>query len=151
MCALRAKTYVPKVGEIDQKWHLVDASDQVLGRMASRVAMVLRGKHRPDFAPRLGLGDHVVVVNAEKVLLTGGKLAGKTYYYHSGYPGGIHAVRYDRMMAQSPEKAIYLAVRRMLPRNRLGRKLLKKLRVYRGSEHPHEAQGPKPLDLETIR
>ena len=151
MCALRAKTYIPKVAEADKKWHLVDASDQVLGRMASRVAAVLRGKHRPEFTPHLDLGDHIVIVNAEKIHLTGGKLLAKNYYRHSGYPGGMRAIRYDRMMSETPEKAVYLAVRRMLPRNRLGRKLIKKLRVYRGSEHPHEAQNPVPLDLDTIR
>lgn len=151
MCALRARTYIPKVREIDQTWHLVDATDQVLGRMASRVAAVLRGKHRPEFTPHMDLGDHVVIINVEKVRLTGGKLTGKVHYHHSRYPGGIHAVRYDRMMAEAPERAVYLAVRRMLPKNKLGRKLLRKLRVYRGSQHPHEAQRPKALDLNTIR
>jgi len=151
MCALRAKTYVPKVSEGEMKWHLVDADGQVLGRMASRVAAVLRGKHRPDFTPHMDLGDHVVIINADKVRLTGGKLTGKVHYRHTGYPGGIRETRYDRMMSETPEKAVTLAVRRMLPRNRLGRKLLKKLRVYSGGEHPHEAQTPVPLDLETIR
>jgi len=151
MCALRARTYVPKVAEIQEQWHLVDATDQVLGRMASRVAAVLRGKHRPEFTPHMDLGDHVVIINAEKVRLTGSKLTGKVYYHHSQYPGGLRAVRYDRMMAEKPDRAVYLAIRRMLPRTSLGRKQLRKLRVYTGSEHPHEAQKPVPLDLDTIR
>jgi len=151
MCALGPKTYVPKVEETEGKWYLVDATDQVLGRMASRVAIILRGKHRPDFTPHMDLGDHVVVINAEKVRLTGGKLTGKVHYRHSLYPGGLRSVRYDRMMAEMPERVVHLAVRRMLPRNTLGRKLARKLRVYRGGEHPHEAQKPTRLDLDTIR
>jgi len=151
MSVFRPRTYVPKVSEIKEKWYLVDAKGEVLGRLASRVAMILRGKHRPDFTPHMDLGDHVLVINAGEMVLKGRKLEQKKYYRHSGYPGGIRVIDYDRMMSETPDRALTLAVRRMLPRNKLGRKLLTKLRVYAGSEHPHAAQRPEPIELSRIR
>jgi large subunit ribosomal protein L13 len=151
MSVFRTRTYLPKVSEIKEKWHLVDAKGEVLGRLASRVAMILRGKHRPDFTPHMDLGDHVVVINAGEMVLKGRKLAQKKYYRHSGYPGGIRELGYDRMMSETPDRVLMLAVRRMLPRNTLGRKLLTKLRVYAGSEHHQAAQRPEPIDLCKIR
>jgi large subunit ribosomal protein L13 len=151
MSVFRTRTYLPKVSEIKEKWHLVDAKGEVLGRLASRVAMILRGKHRPDFTPHMDLGDHVVVINAGEMVLKGRKLAQKKYYRHSGYPGGIRELDYDRMMSETPDRVLLLAVRRMLPRNTLGRKLLTKLRVYAGSEHLQAAQRPEPIDLSKIR
>ncbi|HHY46324.1 MAG TPA: 50S ribosomal protein L13 [Firmicutes bacterium] len=141
-------TYMARPEDVDNaKWFVVDAQGKALGRIASRVAAILRGKHRPEYTPHMDLGDHVIVVNAEKVVLTGKKRAQKIYYRHSGYPGGLKAVGYDELLRTKPEKAIWLAVWGMLPHNRLGRKLIKKLRVYRGSEHPHTAQKPERLDV----
>lgn len=151
MSVFRTRSYLPKISEIKQKWHLVDANGEVLGRLASRVAMILRGKHRPDFTPHMDLGDHVVVINAEKLVLKGRKLAQKKYIRHSGYPGGLRTIGYERMMAETPERAFMLAVRLMLPKNSLGRKLLTKLRVYAGSEHEQGAQNPQPIDISKIR
>ncbi len=145
------KTYYPRGGSGAGKWYVIDAADVPLGRLATRVAMVLRGKHRPDFTPHLDLGDHVVVINAGKVVLTGKKREDKVHYYHTGYPGGIRAVGYGRMLAEKPGRAVELAVRRMLPKNRLGRSLLRKLRVYREGDHPHAAQMPEALALDTKR
>jgi large subunit ribosomal protein L13 len=141
------KTYSPKAKEITRAWYLVDAEGQVLGRLASEVAKVLRGKHKPTFAPHLDLGDHVVVINAEKVRLSGEKAGKKLYYRHSGYPGGLQEVPFERMLSRHPERVIEQAVRGMLPKNRLGRKMAKKLMVYRGTAHPHQAQRPTPLRL----
>lgn len=141
------RTYVPSPSEIDRQWWLVDAEGLSLGRLASEVASRLRGKHKPSFTPFLDTGDHVIVVNAEKAVLTGRKLDAKVYYRHSGYPGGIHATTARRMMDAKPERAIELAVKRMLPKNKLGRKMFSKLRVYRGPEHKHQAQQPQPLEL----
>ena len=141
------KTFVPKPGEVESCWYVVDAAGQPLGRLASRVAAVLRGKHRPDFSPHLDLGDHVVVVNAARVVLTGGKLDTKIYYRHTLHPGGLRAVPARIMLAKRPETVVERAVRGMLPHNRLGRAMAKKLKVYVGPAHPHEAQQPVKLEL----
>ncbi|MGH2787396.1 MAG: 50S ribosomal protein L13 [Actinomycetota bacterium] len=144
------KTHSTKPSEVQREWWLVDADGVVLGRLASEVAKRLRGKHKPYFAPHLDTGDHVVVINAAKVVMTGGKLLQKQYYRHSGYPGGLRARPYSKFMVERPERAIEKAVRGMLPRNRLGRAMLKKLKVYAGPDHPHTAQSPKSLDLKKV-
>jgi len=141
------KTYTPKKGEIESKWYVVDAEGQVLGRLASRIATILRGKHKPQYTPFLDVGDHVIVINAAKVVLTGNKLDGKVYYRHSGYPGGLKETSCRRLMETHPERVIMTAVKGMLPHNALGRALLKKLRVYAGADHPHDAQNPEPLPM----
>ena len=141
------KTYSPKPEHIVRHWYVVDASGQVLGRLASEVAGLLRGKHKPIFAPHMDTGDHVVVVNAEKIELTGGKESKKMAYRHSGYPGGITATRYDRLMLEKPAFVIEKAVRGMLPKNRLGRAMVKKLHVVAGPEHRHQAQQPTAYTL----
>ncbi len=143
-------TYSPKPGEIERQWHVIDASDIVLGRLATHAATLLRGKHKPTFAPHVDTGDFVIVVNAGKVALTGNKRQTKTAYRHSGFPGGLKAVSYDELLDKRPEKAIELAVKGMLPHNRLGRQLIKKLKVYPGAEHPHAAQQPKPFEIKQI-
>lgn len=144
------KTYTPKESDIERRWWLVDAEGETLGRMASRVAAVLRGKHRADFSPHLDLGDFIVVVNADKVAVTGNRLEQKMYHRHSGYPGGLRSETMEELMARRPERVIRLAVKGMLPRNRLGRRMLGKLKVYQGSEHPHAAQAPERLDLSAV-
>ncbi len=136
------KTYSPKPEHIERRWYVVDASGRVLGRVASEVAALLRGKHKPIFAPHMDTGDHVIVINADKVELTGGKELKKVAYRHSGYPGGITGVRYDELLATRPVFAVEKAVRGMLPKNRLGRAMIRKLHVVAGSEHPHGAQRP---------
>jgi large subunit ribosomal protein L13 len=141
------KTYSPKPSEISRAWYVVDGDGVVLGRLASEVAKILRGKHKPTFAPHLDTGDHVVVVNASKVRLTGAKLEHKVYYRHSGYPGGLREINYERLMATRPQLAVEKAVRGMLPHNRLGRQMVKKLKVYAGPDHPHAAQDPVRLEL----
>ncbi len=138
-------TLMPMESEIQRKWYVVDAQGQVLGRLASRVASILRGKHKPTFAPHLDVGDHVVVVNAEKVHLTGRKLSLKLYRWHTGYIGGLRSVSAETMLRTHPERVVEWAVQGMLPKNRLGRAMAKKLKVYRGAEHPHQAQRPEPL------
>jgi large subunit ribosomal protein L13 len=138
-------TPIPTESEIDRKWFVVDADGQVLGRLATRVATILRGKHKSTFTPHLDVGDHVVVVNAEKIHVTGRKRTDKTYRWHSGYIGGLREVPFDKMIRSHPERVIEWAVQGMLPKNRLGRAMAKKLKVYRGSEHPHEAQQPQAL------
>jgi large subunit ribosomal protein L13 len=138
-------TVMPKEGAIDRKWFLVDAEGKVLGRLATRVAHVLRGKHKPTFAPHLDVGDHVVVINAEKVHLTGRKLTDKMYRWHSGYIGGLREVTAERMLKSHPERVVEWAVQGMLPKGRLGRAMARKLKVYKGAEHPHAAQKPEPL------
>ncbi|MCR4403437.1 MAG: 50S ribosomal protein L13 [Firmicutes bacterium] len=130
------------------EWYVVDAEGKTLGRLASQVAEILRGKHKPTYTPSLDTGDHVIVINAEKVKVTGSKAQDKIYYTHSGYPGGLRAVPYEVMISKKPEVVIEHAVMGMLPHNRLGRSLRRKLKVYRGAEHPHAAQKPKPLDIE---
>ena len=142
------RTKTPRADEIEQKWLVADASGQVLGRLASRIAHVLRGKHKPNYVPHLDVGDFVVVVNAEKIRVTGKKADQKTYYRHTGYPGGLKARTYRELLRTRPERIIESAVRGMLPKTRLGRKMLKKLNVYAGPEHPHAAQQPSPLEFE---
>ncbi len=141
------RTYAPKPRDIERRWYVIDADGQVLGRLASEVAKLLRGKHKPIFAPHADTGDHVVVVNARGVRLTGGKEERKVYYRHSGYPGGLRATTYARLLRERPALAVEKAVRGMLPKNRLGRAMFKKLKVYEGPEHPHAAQRPIPLAL----
>jgi large subunit ribosomal protein L13 len=145
------RTYTPKASEIQRAWYVVDAEDLVLGRMATEVARVLRGKHKPVFAPHLDTGDHVIVVNASKVVLTSGKADSKLVHHHTGYPGGLKTQTYADLLARKPEDAIRRTVRGMLPKNRLGRAMLKKLKVYAGPTHPHTAQQPKPLELAHAR
>ena len=140
-------TYSAKPQDIDREWFVVDATDQILGRLASEVARRLRGKHKPIFTPHMDTGDFIVVVNAEKVKLTGRKWEQKTYYHHSGYPGGIKSVVAKRLIETKPEEMVKKAVWGMLPKNRLGRKLIKKLKVYAGPEHPHAAQQPQELTI----
>ncbi|HEX2049077.1 MAG TPA: 50S ribosomal protein L13 [Actinomycetota bacterium] len=144
------KTHSTKPSEITREWWLVDADGVVLGRLASEVAKRLRGKHKANFAPHLDTGDHVVVVNASKVVLTGNKLTQKNYYRHSGYPGGLKHVPASKAMTQKPEAVVEKAVKGMLPGNRLGRAMLKKLKVYAGPDHPHHAQDPKTLDIKQV-
>lgn len=140
-------TPFPSEKTIERAWHVVDAEDQVLGRLATRVAMLLMGKHKPGYTPFLDVGDHVVVINADKVVLTGNKMDAKVYYRHTGYPGGIKEARARRVMRENPERIFEAAVRGMLPKTTLGRKMFGKLRVYAGAEHPHEAQQPQPYSL----
>ena len=141
------KTYVPKLAEIERDWWLVDASGIVLGRLATQVATRLRGKHKPSFTPFLDTGDHVVVVNAEKIRLTGNKMTTKLYRRYSGYPGGLKEVNAETMMRKHPGRLIELAVKGMLPKGPLGRQMARKLKVYAGPQHPHEAQRPRPLTV----
>ena len=141
------RTYVPKADDVRRDWYVVDATGQTLGRLATRIATVLRGKHKPVFTPSTDIGDFVIVVNADKIELTGRKRQQKIYYHHSGYMGGLRAVPFERMLATHPERIIRFAVEGMLPHNRMGRAMLRKLKVYAGPEHPHQAQNPKPLDL----
>lgn len=141
------RTYVPKQGEIARDWWLVDAEGKTLGRLATEIATRLRGKHKPSFTPFLDTGDHVIVVNAEKLVLTGNKLADKYYRRHSGYPGGLTEVSAGTMLDKHPERLIERAVKGMLPKGPLGRKMYGKLKVYAGPTHPHEAQRPRPLEL----
>jgi large subunit ribosomal protein L13 len=144
------RTYTPKSGEIQRVWHVIDATDVVLGRLASQTAQLLRGKHKPVFAPHTDTGDFVIIINAAKVSLSGNKLADKRAYRHSGYPGGIRSVTYAELMATSPRKAVEKAVKGMLPHNTLGRAQLGKLKVYAGPEHPHQAQQPAPYTISQV-
>ena len=144
------RTYTPKQGEITRAWHIIDATDVVLGRLASQTAILLRGKHKPTFAPHVDGGDFVIIINAEKLALTGAKLAQKKAYHHSGHPGGLKSTSYTELLAKSPEKAVEKAVRGMLPKNTLGRAQLSHLKVYRGAEHPHAAQQPQPFELTQV-
>jgi large subunit ribosomal protein L13 len=144
------KTYAPRPRDIDRRWYVVDAQGAVLGRLASEVAKLLRGKHKPMFAQHMDTGDHVIVVNARAVRLTGGKEVTKVAYRHSGYPGGIREISYAKLLSERPATAVEKAIRGMLPKNRLGRSMLKKLSVYEGPEHPHQAQKPKPLGVGEI-
>lgn len=141
------KTYVPKAPEIERRWWVVDAEDVVLGRLASRVAQVLRGKHKPMYTPHLDTGDFVVVVNADKVRLTGTKAENKTYFRHSGYMGGEKHIPVSTMLEKHPERVVELAVKGMLPKNNLGRLMRRKLKVYASAEHPHAAQQPQSLEI----
>lgn len=140
-------TYLPKPGEIEQRWHTIDASDQVLGRLASRIAILLQGKHKPTYAPNVDTGDFVIVLNAEKVRVTGRKADVMEYDRYSRYPGGRNVYSYKTMQRIAPARVVQLAVKRMLPKNKIGRHMLTKLKIYAGTEHPHAAQQPKELKL----
>jgi large subunit ribosomal protein L13 len=147
---MTVRTFSPKAADIQRQWHVIDASDVVLGRLASHAAVLLRGKHKPIFAPHVDTGDFVVIVNAAKVAISGNKLHDKMAYRHSGYPGGLHSVSYAELMATSPERAVEKAVKGMLPKNALGRQMLSKLKVYAGPEHPHKAQQPVPFEITQV-
>ena len=144
------RTYTPKAGEIERRWHVIDATDVVLGRLASQVATLLRGKHKATFAPHVDTGDFVIVVNAEKVALTGSKREQKRTYRHSGYPGGLRSVSYVDLLEKNPRRAVEQAVRGMIPKTSLGRQQLTKLKVYAGPEHPHAAQKPQPFQIKQV-
>lgn len=141
------KTFMAKREEVKRKWYVVDGEGKPLGRLASEVAKILRGKHKPTYTPHVDVGDYVIVINADKVTLTGNKMDTKVYRYHTLHPGGIKEVKYRLFMVAQPEKAVELAVKRMLPKNSLGRAMFKKLKVYRGTEHGHQAQQPETLEL----
>jgi large subunit ribosomal protein L13 len=147
---MTVRTFSPKAADVERRWHVIDASDVVLGRLASQTATLLRGKHKPIFAPHVDTGDFVVIVNAAKVALSGNKLTDKRAYRHSGYPGGLRSIAYGDLMAKSPERVVTKAVRGMLPKNTLGRQMLRKLKVYAGPEHPHQAQKPVPFEITQI-
>lgn len=140
-------TYMAKPQEIERKWYVVDAAGQTLGRLASEVASILRGKHKPTFTPHVDTGDHVIIINAEKIELTGKKLSDKKYYHHSMHPGGLKVTTAGNLRDNNPEKLLELAIKGMLPKNSLGRQMFKKLHVYRGAEHPHQAQKPENYEL----
>lgn len=141
------KTYLANSLTVERKWHLVDANGKTLGRLAARVAMLLRGKHKPTFTPHVDTGDHVVIINADKIRLTGEKFQTKIYHHHTGYPGGIKSVSAERLHAKDPTAILTKAIRGMLPKNPLGKQMAKKLKVYAGESHPHDAQRPEPIAL----
>ena len=141
------KTYAVKASEIERSWWVVDATDQTLGRLATRIATLLEGKHKPIYSPHLDTGDHVVVLNAAKIRVTGDKLRQKSYYRHSGYPGGLREESLEHLLERKPELVIERAVKGMLPQNRIGRAMFRKLKVYPGADHPHQAQQPQPIEL----
>jgi large subunit ribosomal protein L13 len=141
------RTFMGKTAEIEREWYVVDAEGQTLGRLASKIAPILKGKHKPVYTPHLDCGDFVVVVNAEKVRVTGRKLDQKMYHRHSGYPGGLTSITLRNQLDRYPERVLQAAVKGMLPKNKLGRRMLKKLKVYAGDSHPHQAQRPKPMEL----
>ena len=141
------RTFTPKPGDIERRWHVIDASDVVLGRLATQSAVLLRGKHKPIFAPHVDTGDFVIIINAGKVALTGNKREQKLAYRHSGYPGGLRSVSYTELLDKNPQRAVEKAIRGMLPKNSLGRQMLSKLKVYAGPEHPHSAQKPVPFEI----
>lgn len=140
-------TYLAKPAEVVRKWHLVDANGKTLGRLASRVAILLRGKHKPTFTPHVDTGDHVVVINAGKIVLTGDKLRTKLYIHHTGYPGGLKTISAEHLHARNQTELVARAIKGMLPKNTLGKQMARKLKVYPGAEHPHQAQGPEPITL----
>ncbi|MFI7588149.1 50S ribosomal protein L13 [Spongisporangium articulatum] len=144
------RTYTPKPGDVERRWHVIDANDVVLGRLATQAAVLLRGKHKPTFAPHVDTGDFVIIINAEKVALTGSKREQKKAYRHSGYPGGLRAVGYVELLEKHPERAVEKAIRGMIPKNSLGRQVLSKLKVYAGPEHPHAAQKPVPFEITQV-
>ncbi|HQT99579.1 MAG TPA: 50S ribosomal protein L13 [Acidimicrobiales bacterium] len=145
------RTYSPKVNEITREWHLIDADGLILGRLATVAASLLRGKHRPYFAPHVDTGDYIVIVNADKIVVTANKAAQNFQYRHSGYPGGLRSTSWQKLMDEDPAKLVFDAIKGMVPRNRLGRAQMDKLFVYAGSEHPHAAQAPQPYDTSAIR
>lgn len=144
------RTFSPKAADVERQWYVIDATGVVLGRLASQIATLLRGKHKPIFAPHVDTGDFVIVINADKVVLTGKKLEQKKAYRHSGYPGGLRAMPYSELMEKRPERAVEKAVKGMLPKNSLGRRMAKKLKVYAGPDHPHQAQRPVPFEIAQI-
>ena len=144
------RTYQPKPGDVQRQWHVIDATDVVLGRLATQAATLLRGKHKPIYAPHVDTGDFVIVINADKVALTGNKKTQKLAYRHSGYPGGLRATPYSELLERHPEKAVEKAIKGMLPHTSLGRNMLKKLKVYAGPEHPHQAQSPEPFEITQV-
>ncbi len=144
------RTYTPKPGDISRQWHVIDATDVVLGRLASQTATLLRGKHKPTFAPHMDMGDFVIIINADKVALTGAKLEQKRAYRHSGFPGGLKSTNYAELLEKNPERAVEKAIRGMLPKNSLAAQQLSKLKVYRGAEHPHAAQQPKAFEITQV-
>lgn len=144
------RTYTPKPGDISRQWHVIDATDVVLGRLASQTAILLRGKHKATFAPHMDMGDFVIIINAEKVALTGSKLEQKRAYRHSGYPGGLKSTSYVELLDKNPERAVEKAIRGMLPKNSLAAQQIGKLKVYRGAEHPHAAQQPKTYQVTQV-
>ena len=144
------RTFSPKPSDITRQWHVIDAEDVVLGRLASQAAILLRGKHKPIFAPHLDTGDFVIVVNASKLVMTGAKGTQKMAYRHSGYPGGLSSISYGELLAKRPDRVVELAVRGMLPHTSLGRQMLKKLKVYGGPDHPHQAQAPVPYQIHQV-
>jgi large subunit ribosomal protein L13 len=144
------RTYSPKAGDVQRQWHVIDANDVVLGRLATQAATLLRGKHKPIFAPHVDTGDFVIIVNAAQVALTGNKREQKVAYRHSGYPGGLKRIGYTELLEKRPERAVELAIKGMLPKNKLGRQLLSKLKVYAGPEHPHAAQQPVPFEITQV-
>ena len=141
------RTFSPTLKDIEQRWYVVDAEGKILGRLATQIATVLRGKNKPIYAPHMDVGDFVIVINADKIQVTGRKLEQKMYYRHSGYPGGLRSISLRDQLQRHPERVIRSAVKGMLPKNRLGRRMLRKLKVYAGSSHPHEAQRPEPLEI----
>ncbi len=141
------KTFQAKKEEVDHQWYLVNAEGKILGRLATELAKILRGKNKPSFTPHVDTGDFVVVVNAEKVVLTGKKMKDKTYYHHTGYPGGIREIKAEKLLAQKPTEMLRIAVKGMLPKTSLGRQMLRKLKIYAGTDHPHEAQKPASLGI----
>ena len=141
------KTVIAKVNDVEHKWYLVDATDQILGRLSSKVAQILRGKHKPMYSPHQDLGDHVIIINADKVRVSGKKAEQKRYYHHTGYPGTLKSAAYEDVMKEKPLWILEHAIKGMLPHNRLGRKMFKKLKVYIGDQHPHQAQQPVALDI----
>lgn len=141
------KSYMAKPGEVERKWYVVDATDMVLGRLASQIAMILRGKNKPTYTPNVDTGDNVIVVNSDKMVLTGNKLEDKFHYYHTGYIGGLKKIQYKKLMSEKSDFALQVAVKGMLPKNALGRQMIGKLHIYKGAEHPHEAQKPELLIL----
>jgi len=147
---VHVRTYTPKPGEVTREWLVIDATDVVLGRLASQAATLLRGKHKPVFAPHVDTGDFVIIINADKVALSGSKPTQKTDYRHSGYPGGLRATPYTDLLQNNPRRAVEKAVRGMLPHNKLGRQQLSKLKVYAGPDHPHAAQKPKPYSITQV-
>ena len=140
-------TYTPKAGDVERAWHVVDAEGLVLGRLSTEVANILRGKHKPTYTPNMDMGDHVIIVNADKVVLTSGKAEKKLVHRHSGYPGGLRSETYAEKMARKPEQAVMDTIRGMIPKTRLGRAQISKLKVYAGPTHPHVAQNPQPLEI----
>jgi large subunit ribosomal protein L13 len=144
------RTYTPKPADVERQWHVIDATDVVLGRLASQVAILLRGKHKPIYAPHIDTGDYVIIVNADKVSLSGKKLEQKKAYRHSGYPGGLRSVAYRDLLEKHPERAVEKAIKGMLPKTKLGRAMFSKVKVYAGPNHPHAAQQPVPFEIKQI-